>query len=118
MANRRKFFVDYWRVKMVKYQAICAVTGCNYPEGECSGACITDKTPERVPAHKTQFVAVCTSLSRAEFHDHAWAMYHAKTLDDPMLQKMCIHSMRALFDAIYDALPKVAPQPQEQKRFA
>jgi hypothetical protein len=65
-------------------------------------------------AEPVQIVSVCTSLSRAEFHDHAWSLYHAKTLDDPMLRKMCIHSMRALFDAIYDALPKTPSQPDAQ----
>jgi hypothetical protein len=65
-------------------------------------------------AQPPAIVACCTSLSRAEFHDTAWAIYHAKTLDDSMLAKMSIHSMRAIFDAIYDALPKVSPQPLDE----
>lgn len=43
-------------------------------------------------------------ISRHEFHDKAWALYHAKTFDDGMLQKLSIHTIRNVFDAIYDTL--------------
>lgn len=47
---------------------------------------------------------VTTGFSRAEWHDKAWALYHAKTFDDTMLKKVNIHTLRTLFDATYDAL--------------
>lgn len=43
-------------------------------------------------------------LSRAEWHDKAWALYNAKTFDDTMLSKVSVHTIRAVFDATYDAL--------------
>ena len=43
-------------------------------------------------------------ISRAEWHDKAWALFHAKTFSDTMLHKVNIHTMRAVFDATYDAL--------------
>lgn len=43
-------------------------------------------------------------LSRAEWHDKAWALYNAKTFDDTMLSKVSVHTVRAVFDATYDAL--------------
>jgi hypothetical protein len=43
-------------------------------------------------------------VSRAEWHDKAWALYHARTFNDQALHKVSIHTMRAVFDATYDAL--------------
>lgn len=43
-------------------------------------------------------------ISRAEWHDKAWALYNSKTFDDTMLAKINVHSIRAVFDATYDAL--------------
>lgn len=43
-------------------------------------------------------------VSRAEWHDKAWALFHAKTFDDTSLAKVNIHTIRAVFDATYDAL--------------
>ena len=42
-------------------------------------------------------------VSRAEWHDRAWALYHAKTFDDIALGKVSVHTMRAVFDAVYDS---------------
>lgn len=44
------------------------------------------------------------AASRSEWHDKAWALFHAKTFDDTMLLKVNIHTIRAVFDATYDAL--------------
>ncbi len=43
-------------------------------------------------------------LSRNALHDKAWALYHAKTFDDTQLAKVNIHTIRAVFNAVYDAL--------------
>ena len=43
-------------------------------------------------------------LSRDEWHNKAWALYHAKTFDDLALSKLSIHTLRTVFDATYDAL--------------
>jgi hypothetical protein len=45
-------------------------------------------------------------ISRAEWHDKAWALYHAKTFDDTALAKVNVHTIRAVFNATYDALSK------------
>lgn len=45
-----------------------------------------------------------TGLSRAEWHDKAWALYQAKTFDDTALARLSVHTLRAVFDATYDAL--------------
>lgn len=47
---------------------------------------------------------VTTGFSRAEWHDQAWALYHAKTFDDTMLAKASIHTIKTVFDATFDAL--------------
>lgn len=44
-------------------------------------------------------------ISRAEWHDKAWSLFHAKTFEDTALHKVNIHTIRAVFDATYDALP-------------
>lgn len=43
-------------------------------------------------------------ISRAMWHDKAWEIYHINRFNDPTLQKVSIHTMRAVFDATYDAL--------------
>lgn len=48
--------------------------------------------------------ALACGVSRAEWHDKAWALFHAKTFDDTALMKVNIHTIRAVFDATYDAL--------------
>jgi Phage protein (N4 Gp49/phage Sf6 gene 66) family len=59
-------------------------------------------------------------VSRDEWHDKAWALFHAKTFDDTMLHKVNMHTIRAVFNATYDALfvPSNAEltgrEPQEQ----
>lgn len=58
--------------------------------------------PEASP--KEQEAAFHCGISRAEWHDKAWALYHAKTFDDQALAKVSIHTLRAVFDATYDAL--------------
>lgn len=45
-----------------------------------------------------------SGVSRTQWHDKAWALYHDKTFDDTMLAKVNIHTIRAVFDATYDAL--------------
>ena len=47
---------------------------------------------------------VTSGLSRAEWHDKAWALYSARKLKDPLLDKVSIHTLRRVFDATYDAL--------------
>lgn len=47
---------------------------------------------------------VTTGFSRAEWHDQAWALYQSKTFHDTMLAKASIHTIRAVFDATFDAL--------------
>jgi len=64
--------------------------------------------PERgLPAHVT------TGFSRAEWHDKAWSLFHSKTLSDTQLAKVNMHTIRAVFDATFDAL-NAAGQPQAQ----
>jgi len=55
---------------------------------------------------KEQETALHCGISRAEWHDKAWALYHAKTFDDTALAKSSIHTIRTVFDATYDALVK------------
>ena len=43
-------------------------------------------------------------VSRDEWHDKAWSLYHARTFDDTMLHKVNMHTIRAVFNATYDAL--------------
>ena len=47
---------------------------------------------------------VTTGFSRAEWHNQAWTLYHAKTFEDTMLAKASMHTMRTVFDATFDAL--------------
>jgi len=42
-------------------------------------------------------------VSRNEWHDKAWGLYHAKTFDDTMLAKVNIHTIRTVFNATFDA---------------
>lgn len=49
-------------------------------------------------------VPILPGISRDEWHDKAWSLYHAKTFDDTQLAKVNIHTMRAVFNATYDAL--------------
>lgn len=56
---------------------------------------------ELAEAHAAQ---IPKGISRAEWHDKAWALFHAKTFEDTMLHKVNIHTMRAVFDATYDAI--------------
>ena len=58
----------------------------------------------------TSAPTIPAGLSRAEWHDKAWALYHAKTFDDLQLSKLNIHTIRAIFDATYDALLSAAPE--------
>ena len=44
-------------------------------------------------------------LSRAEYHDKAWALYHDKTFADTQLHKVNVHTIKTVFDACFDALP-------------
>lgn len=53
--------------------------------------------------------ALHPGAGRAEWHDKAWALFHAKTFKDTMLHKVNIHTMRAVFDATYDALTTAPP---------
>ena len=53
---------------------------------------------------KEQESAFHCGISRSEWHDKAWALYHAKTFDDVALGKLSIHTIRTVFDATYDAL--------------
>jgi hypothetical protein len=43
-------------------------------------------------------------VSRSEWHDQAWALFHEKTLKDGALYKVNIHTIRAVLDATYDAI--------------
>lgn len=45
-----------------------------------------------------------SGVSRTQWHDKAWALYHDKTFDDTMLAKVNIHTIRAVFDATFDSL--------------
>jgi hypothetical protein len=53
---------------------------------------------------KRRVIQLPPAISRAEWHDKAWALYHSKTFEDTQLAKVNIHTIRAVFDATYDAL--------------
>ena len=53
---------------------------------------------------KRRVIQLPSAISRAEWHDKAWALYHSKTFEDTQLAKVNIHTIRAVFDATYDAL--------------
>lgn len=63
-----------------------------------AGANLTAVLERGLPEYVTK------GFSRAEWHDKAWELYQAKKLDDPMLGKASIHTIRAVFDATFDAL--------------
>jgi hypothetical protein len=48
--------------------------------------------------------AIDAGLSRDALHDKAWALYHAKTFDDTQLAKVNIHTIRTVFNVVYDAM--------------
>lgn len=52
-------------------------------------------------------------ISRAEWHDKAWELYHNKTFEDLQLSKVNIHTLRTIFNATYDALEPVTQAPKE-----
>ena len=70
-------------------------------QSSAEGANLTDVLERGLPEYVT------TGFSRAEWHDKAWALYHAKKLDDPLLGKASIHTLRTVFDATFDALMEV-----------
>ncbi len=51
--------------------------------------------------------------SRAEWNDKAWALFNDKTISDAALHKANIHTIRAVFDATYDALFSAAKQTEK-----
>ncbi|MBK7357467.1 hypothetical protein [Propionivibrio sp.] len=68
------------------------------------GTTATGRGPLPYTSPKEQEALLHCGISRAEWHDKAWALYHAKTFDDQALAKVSIHTIRAVFDATYDAL--------------
>jgi len=68
------------------------------------GTTATGTAPLPDVSPKEQEALLHCGISRAEWHDKAWALYHAKTFDDVTLGKLSIHTIRAVFDATYDAL--------------
>lgn len=52
---------------------------------------------------------VTPGFSRREWHDKAWALFNTKTFDDTQLSKVNMHTMRAVFDATFDALNEATP---------
>lgn len=61
---------------------------------------------ERIRQALAGTLQIPPAVSRAEWHDKAWALFHAKTFEDTMLHKVNVHTMRAVFDATYDAIAK------------
>ena len=68
------------------------------------GTIATGVAPLPDASPNEQEAALHCGISRAEWHDKAWALYHAKTFDDTALAKASIHTIRTVFDATYDAL--------------
>lgn len=68
------------------------------------GTIATGEAPLPDASPKEQEALLHCGISRAEWHDKAWALYHAKTFDDTALAKASIHTIRTVFDATYDAL--------------
>lgn len=65
---------------------------------------------DQSPSVSGEAVALQCGVSRAEWHDKAWALFHTKTFEDSMLHKVNMLTIRAVFDATYDAL-YTTPQP-------
>lgn len=57
--------------------------------------------PELSPTEQETFLHNC--ISRSDWHNKAWELYRAKTLNDHSLAKLNIHTLRNIFDCIYDA---------------
>lgn len=55
------------------------------------------------PAREAVDVLAC-GVSRREWHDKAWGLFHGKTFVDTQLSKVNMHTIRTVFDATYDAL--------------
>ena len=68
------------------------------------GTIATGVAPLPNASPKEQEALLHCGISRAEWHDKAWALYHARTFDDVALGKLSVHTIRAVFDATYDAL--------------
>ena len=68
------------------------------------GTIATGLAPLPNASPKEQEALQHRGISRAEWHDKAWELYHTRAFNDPLLVKVSIHTLRAVFDATYDAL--------------
>ena len=75
------------------------------------GTIVTGVAPLPDASPKEQESLLHCEISRAEWHDKAWALYHAKAFDDVALGKLSINTIRAVFDATYDALTVASNNP-------
>ena len=68
------------------------------------GTIATGLAPLPDASPKEQEALQHRGISRAAWHNKAWSLYHARTFDDVLLGRQSIHTIRAIFDATYDAL--------------
>lgn len=78
---------------------------------ETEDAVIEQLNAKPVERKQLPWYAKC-GISRAEWNDKAWELYHNKTFEDLQLSKVNLHTIRTIFNATYDALMPATQEPE------